>query len=92
MILKIENLNKNGYFYFEADEFEYFSNTIQNIKKMDLKNIGWFMKNDKKEDKEDKEVLLFFLYAENRINYKAIVTDRICYVMSSNGKTIERIG
>jgi hypothetical protein len=43
MILKIENKERNGYFFFEAEEVEYRNLLMTEIKEMEIKECDYLL-------------------------------------------------
>ena len=90
MIVKIENKDKNGYSYYEAEEIEYSCLKQEEIISQKFDNIDWLVDSEQREESKLLCVLIW-VWNNYRSDIRLIATSRMTYIMNNNGKTIDRL-
>ena len=90
MIIKIENKEKNGYSYYEAEEIEYQHLTMKKAIDLNFDHVIWLINDDEK-NKAELPVIHIWLYKDEASTIRLIHTTRETYIMNNNGKTIDRL-
>jgi hypothetical protein len=91
MILKIENDKKEGYYYYEADEINYYSISMKDAKDAFKNSPADWLVHEGDEKIEDLTVNIFTVLYKDRMNTRNVITTRTVYLLNGNGKTIDRI-
>lgn len=94
MIVKIEKKDKLnnciGYYYYEADEIEYWSTNMKEAQSYNYTEVDWLI-GENHEKREELFTTMLFLYDDNKRNLRKIITTRNCYILNNNGKTIDKL-
>jgi len=85
MIVKIKN-SKNAWSYFECEVIHSKYEAIGKIESMG----DWIVFLEKKDLPSDVVIKVLNLETE-KSHLRTIITDRVCYVLNSEGKTIDKI-
>ncbi len=88
MIVKIRNNTDEGWRYLEGNEIltEYLA--FNKIKDIPV-NTETFLTHDLIVGKETVKIITFHTYGAKE--NKTLITDRLCYLLNDNGKTIDRL-
>ena len=90
MIIKIENDNNDGYYYYEAEEVEYRRMTLKDALALGYDNYDLYIDECKKNNLGIK-VIAVWIYNNDRSVIRAIYSAKETYLMNQNGKTIDRL-